>query len=44
MFTKNIYSSGLPLKKFLTAMEGANGRLSVAGKDSCFQTKVFAVI
>lgn len=44
MFTKNIYSSGLPLKKFLTAMEGAKGRLSVAGKDSGFQTKVFAVI
>lgn len=25
-------------------MEGAKGRLSVAGKDSGFQTKVFAVI
>lgn len=44
MFTKNIYTSGLPLKKFLTVMERANGGFCIAGKDACFQTKLLAVI
>lgn len=44
MFTKNIYTSGLPLKKFLTVVERANGGFCVAGKDAFFQTKLLAVI
>lgn len=44
MFTKNIYTSGLPLKKFLTVMERANGGLCAAGKDASLQMKESAVI
>lgn len=44
MFTKNIYTSGLPLEKFLTKTEGANGRFCVAGKENCFQTKILTII
>lgn len=44
MFTENIYTSGLPLKKFLTVVERANGGFCVAGKDACLQTKLLAVV
>lgn len=44
MFTKNIYTWGLPLEKFLTKTEGANGRFCVADKENCFQTKILTII
>lgn len=43
MFTKNIATSGLPLKKFLRVMEGAYGGFCVAAKGSYFQAKLLVV-